>query len=83
MVSCEFGAHAKWVKDEDMHPSKPEVRKMKDPDILRKEQEEREEEFYAEEERRRERHERGEGGMGRWAGRGRRGRGRAYPSRRY
>ncbi|KAK5172332.1 RNA-binding component of cleavage and polyadenylation factor [Saxophila tyrrhenica] len=83
VVSCEFGAHAKWVRDEDMHPSKPEVKKAKDPEVLRREQEEREEEFYAEEERRRERHERGEGGMGRWAGRGRRARRGGFPSRRY
>lgn len=83
VVSCEFGAHAKWIKDEDMHPSKPEVRKVKDPETEKREQEEREEEFYAEEERRRERHERGEGGMGRWAGRGRRARRGGFPNKRY
>ncbi|KAK3720794.1 RNA-binding component of cleavage and polyadenylation factor [Vermiconidia calcicola] len=83
VVSCEFGAHAKWIKDEDMHPAKPGVRLLKDPEVERREQEEREEEFFAEEERRRERHERGEGGMGRWAGRGRRGRRGGFPSRRY
>ena len=87
VVTCEYGAHAKWIRDEDMHPAKPEVRKVKDPEVERREQEEREEEFYAEEERRRERAERGEGGMGRWTTRGRRG-GRGggrggFPGRRY
>lgn len=74
VVSCEFGAHAKWVKDEDMNPRKPEVRVIKDPEQERREQEEREDEFYAEEERRRERFERqgGDSGGGRgWRGRGR------------
>ena len=83
VVSCEFGAHAKFVKDEDMHPRVPAVRRVRDEEVERREQEGREEEFYAEEERRRERHERGEGGMGRWANRGRRPRRGGFPNRRY
>ncbi|KAF2482233.1 hypothetical protein BDY17DRAFT_251198 [Neohortaea acidophila] len=70
VIECQYGAHPKWTKDEDMNPKRPEVRKLKDPEQERKEQEEREEEFFAEEERRRERYERGEGGAGRWSGRG-------------
>lgn len=73
VVGCEFGAHARWIKDEDLFPKKPEVRRVKDVEVERREQEEREEEFFAEEERRREKFERGEGGMGRWGGRRRRG----------
>ena len=76
VVRCVFGAHARWIKEEDLFPRKPEVRKRREEAEVRREQEEREEEFYAEEERRRERMERGEGGMGRWAtGRRRGGRG--------
>lgn len=75
VVSCEFGAHAKWIKDEDINPKKPEVRKIKDIEQEKREQEEREEEFYAEEERRRERFEKGDAGPGRWAGKRRGGRG--------
>ncbi|KAF7195188.1 mRNA 3'-end-processing protein yth-1 [Pseudocercospora fuligena] len=77
VVSCEYGAHAKWIKDEDMNPRKPEVRKIKDPEQEKREQEEREDEFYAEEERRRERFEKqsGEGGRGWQYKRGGRGRG--------
>lgn len=84
VIVCPYGAHAKWIKDEDIRPEKPEVRRPRDLEQERREQEEREEEFYAEEERRRERAERGEPG-GRWAARvggGRRGRGRGY-GRRY
>lgn len=75
-IECQYGAHPKWVKDEDMNPAKPEVRKMKDAEQEKREQEEREEEFFAEEERRRERYERGEGGSGRWVNRGGQPRGR-------
>ena len=80
VVSCPFGAHARWIRDEDLHPQKPEVRKIKDAEQEKREQEEREEEFYAEEERRRERFERGEVGIGRWAGNRRRG-GRGFRRR--
>lgn len=76
VVSCQYGAHPKFTPDEEMHPRKPEVRQVKDPEEERREQEEREEEFWAEEERRRERFERGEGGGGRWINRGGMGRGR-------
>lgn len=69
VVSCEFGAHARWTRDEDLNPKKPEVRKEIDPEVARREQEEREDEFFAEEERRRERFER-DGGRGGWRGRG-------------
>ena len=84
VVSCEFGAHAKWIKDEDMNPRQPQPRRAKDAELERREQEEREEEFYAEEERRREKHERGEGSMGRWSTRIRGGRGRGgWPKRKF
>lgn len=84
VVSCEFGAHAKWIKDEDMNPKKPEVRKVKDEETLRMEQEERENEYYQEEERRREKFEK-DGGGGGWqrGGRGRGRGGRGYRSKRY
>lgn len=75
VVTCEFGAHARWIKDEDLHPKKPEARSPHDDEKEKAEQEAREDEYYAEEDRRREKAERGEGGMGRWTGRGR-GRGR-------
>jgi cleavage and polyadenylation specificity factor subunit 4 len=74
VVTCEYGAHARWIKDEDLHPAKPEVRTVKDPETLRREQEEREEEFWAEEERKRERAA-AQGGRGGWGG-NMRGRGR-------
>ncbi|KAF2723269.1 hypothetical protein K431DRAFT_264746 [Polychaeton citri CBS 116435] len=80
VVSCEHGAHARWIKDEDIHPAKPEVRKVKDPEQLRREQEEREDEFYAEQDRARRE---GDGGPGRWAGRGRRGGGFRGRGRRF
>jgi cleavage and polyadenylation specificity factor subunit 4 len=88
VVSCEFGAHAKWTRDEEIFPRKPEVRTEQDVEREKKEQEEREDEFYAEEERRRERFERGDVGPGRWAGkrggRGAGGGGRAgYRGRRF
>ncbi|EME44287.1 hypothetical protein DOTSEDRAFT_130763, partial [Dothistroma septosporum NZE10] len=75
VVCCEHGAHARWIKDEDMNPKKPEVRKIKDPEVEKAEQEERENEFYAEMERNKESWERGERGAGRWnfRSRGRRG----------
>lgn len=88
VVQCRYGAHAKWTRDEEMQPRRPEVRRWKDPETERREQEEREEEFWAEEERRRERYERGDaGGGGRWAGRAGqprgRGRGRGGGGRRF
>ena len=85
VVSCGFGAHAPWIKDEDLHPRRPEVRKPKDPAVERKEQEEREEEFALEEQRRIESAQRGEA-TGRWTNRVGRQRGRArggFPGRRY
>jgi cleavage and polyadenylation specificity factor subunit 4 len=63
-----LGAHAKWTRDEEIFPKKPEVRTEADVEREKREQEEREDEFYAEEERRRERFERGDMGPGRWAG---------------
>lgn len=66
IIECAFGAHAKWVKDEDMHPRKPEARKPLDVEKERRVQEEREEEYYAEMDRQREREARGESGPGRW-----------------
>ncbi|KAK3109886.1 RNA-binding component of cleavage and polyadenylation factor [Teratosphaeriaceae sp. CCFEE 6253] len=80
VVSCQFGAHPRWIRDEDLHPRKPEVKKPKDPEVEKREREEREEEYYAEMERQREKEARGEGGLGRWGkgmrrgGGGRRGR---------
>ena len=74
VVCCQFGAHARWIKEEDLHPRVPEVRRVKDPEVLRREQEEREEEFWGEEERKRERA-LALGGRGGWGG-GTRGRGR-------
>ncbi|WPH02317.1 Hypothetical protein R9X50_00518000 [Acrodontium crateriforme] len=62
VVTCEFGAHARWIKDEDLHPKKPEARSPHDDEKERAEQEAREDEYYAEEDRRREKAERGEGG---------------------
>ncbi|KAG9738361.1 hypothetical protein KCU77_g5172, partial [Aureobasidium melanogenum] len=73
VVSCEHGAHPKWIDAKDL--KKPEPRRIKPEEELRREQEEREEEFFAEEEKRRERFERGESGGGRGWGK-RRGRGR-------
>lgn len=73
VVSCEHGAHPKWIDGDNL--KKPEPRRVKPEEELRREQEEREEEFFAEEEKRRERFERGEGGGGRGWGK-RRGRGR-------
>lgn len=70
VVSCEYGSHARWVKDEDLNPKKPEVRKMKDPEQEKEEQEKREEEFYSEQERMRNEFDRGERGPGRWNFRG-------------
>ncbi|CAK4031857.1 mRNA 3 -end-processing yth-1 [Lecanosticta acicola] len=70
VVSCEHGAHARWVKDEDMNPKKPEVRKTKDPEQERAEQEQREEEYFQEQERIRSEFDRGERGPGRWNFRG-------------
>lgn len=83
VVSCEYGAHAKWVKDEDMNPKKPEVRKIKDPEQERREQEEREDEYYAEEDKRRREFESGDRGGGRGWQRGGRGRGRGFRRARY
>ncbi|SMR54048.1 unnamed protein product [Zymoseptoria tritici ST99CH_3D1] len=80
VVCCEFGAHARWIRDEDMNPKKPQVRKIKDPEQEKREQEERENEFYDEEDRRRERFERDGGGGGRGGWRGRRG-GRPFKRR--
>lgn len=83
VVSCEHGAHARWIKDEDLHPAKPEVRKPRDEETERKTQDEREDEFWAEMERREEARQRGEGGVGRWGGMRRRGRGGRNFTRRY
>lgn len=71
VVSCEHGAHPKWIEEKDL--KKPEARKVKPEEELRREQEQREEEFFAEEEKRRERFERGETGAGRGWGKRRRG----------
>lgn len=71
IIECDAGPHVKWVDDGAL--PKPEVRTIKPPEVLQKEQDEREEEFYQEEERRRERAERGEGTLGRGWGRRRRG----------
>lgn len=82
VVSCEFGAHAKWVDDSNIHPRKPEVRKPRDLEQEAREQEEREQEFFEEEMRAFERN--AAGGMdarsrGGYRPRGRgRGRGRRY-----
>ncbi|KAK4549985.1 hypothetical protein LTR36_002952 [Oleoguttula mirabilis] len=81
VVSCEFGAHARWIKDEDLHPRKPEVKKAPDLEKERREQEEREDEYYAEMERQREREARGEAGPGRWGKGMRRGGGRGFRRR--
>ena len=75
VVSCEFGAHAKWVKDEDLVPRKPEVRKLRDLEKEKEEQEVREQEFWDEAQRRDEMFNSGQGGPGRWGGGRRRGRG--------
>jgi cleavage and polyadenylation specificity factor subunit 4 len=77
VVSCEFGAHAKWIKDEDLHPRKPEVRKV---DLAKEEamQEQREREYFEEMDRAREREARGEPNMGRWGKGMRRGGGRSF-----
>ena len=77
VVCCAFGAHARWIREEDLHPRVPEVRRVKSAETLRREQEEREEEFWGEEERKRERA-LAQGGRGGWVGgrgRGRGGRG--------
>ncbi|OQO00525.1 hypothetical protein B0A48_13875 [Cryoendolithus antarcticus] len=51
VVSCEYGAHARWIRDEDLVPRKPEVRTAEDEAREQKEQEEREVEFWEESER--------------------------------
>lgn len=79
VVSCDFGAHAKWIKDEDIHPRKPELRKPRDPEQEKKEQEAREMEFFEEEARAFERNMSG-GERGRGRG-GFRGRGRGFKRR--
>ena len=66
VVSCRFGAHPRWIRDEDLHPRRPEARKPRDPDELAREREERETEYMMETERQRAREERGEAGLGRW-----------------
>ncbi|KAF2772151.1 hypothetical protein EJ03DRAFT_214397 [Teratosphaeria nubilosa] len=66
IISCEFGAHPKWVKDEDLFPRKPEVRKV-DLEAEERAQAEREEAYFVEMERAREREARGEPMLGRWA----------------
>ncbi|KAK5113113.1 hypothetical protein LTR62_003692 [Meristemomyces frigidus] len=66
VVSCEYGAHLRWKRAEDMHPLKPEVRKPRDEEAEKREREGREEEYFEEMERQREREARGEGGLGRW-----------------
>lgn len=83
VVSCEYGAHPKWVKDEDIHPRRPELRKVKDPEQEAREQEAREQEFREEEAKAFENNFSGgmDGGRGR-GGFGRRGRGRGR-GRRY
>ncbi|KAK5155942.1 RNA-binding component of cleavage and polyadenylation factor [Recurvomyces mirabilis] len=81
VVSCEHGAHMRWIKDEDLNPRKPEVRKGRDVETEKREQEEREEEYFAEMERQREREARGEPGMGRWGKGMRRGGGRSFKKR--
>lgn len=79
VVTCPHGAHARWIKDEDLHPRVPEVKRARDVERERREQEEREEGFWEEEEKRRERFEReGGGGRGGWGGRRGRGRGRGF-----
>lgn len=80
VVSCEFGAHAKWVRDEDLHPRRPEVRRW-DPVKEEEEKEKREEEYFAEMERAREREARGENVPGRWGKGVRRGGGRSFRRR--
>jgi len=80
VVSCEFGAHAKWVRDEDLHPRRPEVRRW-DPAKEEEEKEKREEEYFAEMERAREREARGENVPGRWGKGVRRGGGRSFRRR--
>lgn len=82
-MNCEHGAHARWIKDEDLHPAKPEVRKARDEEAERRAQDEREDEFWMEMERREEARQRGEGGVGRWGGMRRRGRGGRSFGRRY
>lgn len=73
VVTCEFGAHAKWIADNDLHPKKPEVRKREDEERETKEQELREDDYYAEAEELRRKQDRGEAPRGRWgAHRGRR-----------
>ncbi|KAL1311677.1 hypothetical protein AAFC00_001781 [Neodothiora populina] len=71
VVACEYGAHPKWSEEKDL--KKPEARRVKPEEELRREQEQREEEFFAEEDKRRERFERGETGAGRGWGKRRRG----------
>ncbi|TKA21929.1 hypothetical protein B0A50_08577 [Salinomyces thailandicus] len=66
VISCQYGAHPRWIKDEDLHPRKPEARKTPDVEGLKREQDEREDEYFAEMDRQREREARGESGPGRW-----------------
>jgi cleavage and polyadenylation specificity factor subunit 4 len=82
VVSCEHGAHARWIKDEDLHPRKPEPRTEQDVEQEAREQEQREQEFYEESERIFERNSRGGDAGGRAGFRGR-GRGRGFRGRRY
>ncbi|KAK0851381.1 RNA-binding component of cleavage and polyadenylation factor [Friedmanniomyces endolithicus] len=81
VVSCEWGAHPRWVRDEDMFPLLPRVRGERDVEGEAREQEAREEEYFAEMERQREREAKGESGLGRW-GKGE-GRGGARRGKRY
>lgn len=72
VVSCGFGAHARWIKDEDLHPRQPVARTQEDVEREVREQEEREREFYEESQRMFERNMKGEdGGRGGFRGRGR------------
>jgi cleavage and polyadenylation specificity factor subunit 4 len=82
VVSCEHGAHARWIKDEDLHPRRPEPRTEQDIEQEAREQEQREQEFYEESERIFERNSRGghDGGRGGFRGRGR---GRGFRGRRF
>ncbi|KAI7226377.1 hypothetical protein KC343_g9296 [Hortaea werneckii] len=66
VICCQYGAHPRWIKDEDLHPRQPEVRQPPDVDALRRDQDEREDEYFAEMDRQREREARGESGPGRW-----------------
>ncbi|KAK1821064.1 RNA-binding component of cleavage and polyadenylation factor [Friedmanniomyces endolithicus] len=81
VVSCEWGAHPRWVRDGDMFPLLPRVRGERDVEGEAREQEAREEEYFAEMERQREREAKGESGLGRW-GKGMR-RGGARRGKRY